>query len=86
MKELVFTFIAPFGGSGLGARGFLDASVRLESLGVTARWECLGGVDIDPLACADFRTLTGVEQLCADVRSLTPAAPAMPRAEGKVKA
>jgi hypothetical protein len=29
-RELVYTFISPFGGSGLGARGFMDASVRME--------------------------------------------------------
>lgn len=73
MKELVFTFISPFGGSGLGARGFLDAGFRMEGLGVDVRWECLGGLDIDPLACRDFEYLTGVPQVCSDVRALTPA-------------
>lgn len=72
MKELSFTFVAPFGGSGLGARGFLDAERTLPGLGVRARWECLGGVDIDPLACADFEYLTGAKQLCADVAALKP--------------
>lgn len=73
MKELVFTFLAPFGGCGAGARGFLDASVALPNLGVSARWECLGGIDIDSQACADFYHLTGVEQWCRDMATLTPA-------------
>jgi site-specific DNA-cytosine methylase len=73
MRERVFTFIAPFGGSGLGARGFLDASIRLPGFDITSRFECLGGIDIDPLACADFKYLTGVDQLCADISKLAPA-------------
>lgn len=73
MREHVFTFATPFGGSGLGARGFLDAGITLPGLDVSARFECVGGIDLDPLACADFRYLTGVEQLCADVSTLTSA-------------
>lgn len=73
MKERVFTFATPFGGSGPGARGFQDAGITLPGLGVSSRFECVGGFDIDPLACEDFRYLTGVDQLCADIRKLTPA-------------
>lgn len=71
MRDQIFTFITPFGGSGLGARGFQDAEVRL--FDARARFECLGGIDIDPLACQDFRYLTGVDQICADIAKLTPA-------------
>jgi site-specific DNA-cytosine methylase len=73
MRELTFTFLAPFGGCGAGARGFLDAAITLPNLGARAKWECLGGIDIDPLACRDFEYLTGVPELCADMRALTAA-------------
>ncbi|HEX5657683.1 MAG TPA: DNA cytosine methyltransferase [Polyangiales bacterium] len=71
MRELVFRAAFPFGGSGAGALGFISASITL--LGVQARFECVGGVDLDARACADFEYLTGTRQLCADIRSLTPA-------------
>lgn len=73
MKELVFRAAFPFGGSGAGARGFLDAAITLQSLGVSARFECVGGIDFDQRACADFEYLTGVPELCADVLALTAA-------------
>lgn len=73
MRELVYRCLFPFGGSGSGARGFLDANVTLPSFGVSARFECVGGVDFDPLACADFEYLTGTPELCADVQDLTAA-------------
>jgi site-specific DNA-cytosine methylase len=73
MREHVFTAVFPFGGSGSGARGFLDAQVTLPGFGMSARFRCLGGVDFDALACADFEYLTGTPELCADVESLTPA-------------
>lgn len=38
------------GGSGLGARGFSEASVRVGN--IEGRLRCLGSVDVDPLACA----------------------------------
>lgn len=40
--------------------------------GVEGRFELLGGVDIDQTACDTFKYLTGVEQLCMDIRKLTP--------------
>jgi site-specific DNA-cytosine methylase len=73
MRELVFRAAFPFGGSGAGARGFLDAAVTLPNLGVAARFESVGGVDLDPRACADFEYLTGSRELCADIRTLTVA-------------
>src|SRR6185295_1083455 len=73
MRELVYRCLFPFGGSGSGARGFLDAAITLPGLGVSARFECVGGVDLDPLACADFEYLTGTPELCSDVEALTPA-------------
>jgi site-specific DNA-cytosine methylase len=73
MVERVFTALFPFGGSGSGARGFLDAQITLPSFGVSSRFECLGGVDFDAGACADFEYLTGTPELCADALSLTVA-------------
>jgi site-specific DNA-cytosine methylase len=73
MRDLEFTLITPFGGSGLGALGFQNAEIRLPGLDVAARWKLLGGFDIDAQACADYEYLTGVRQLCADVNALTPA-------------
>lgn len=70
MTEHVFTALFPFGGLGLGARGFLDANVTL--MGRTGRFECLGGIDFDAGACADFAYLTGAESWCTDVKAITP--------------
>ncbi|HEX5655891.1 MAG TPA: DNA cytosine methyltransferase [Polyangiales bacterium] len=58
---------------GAGARGFLDAEIKLPGMDVSARFECVGGIDFDPRACADFEYLTGVPELCADVQALTVA-------------
>ncbi len=60
-----------FCGLGAGARGFLDASAHLgEHEGCFC---ALGGVDNDPLACADFERLTGVPATCADLSAMQPA-------------
>ncbi len=65
-----FTALFPFCGLGAGARGFIQAAARLgENEG---RFVNLGGIDNDPLACADFEYLTGVKALCADINEITP--------------
>ena len=69
-REHVFTFGALSSGIGVGARGFLRAQARLGA--DTARFRCLGGVDIDPDACRDFEYLTGAPALCADLFKLRP--------------
>lgn len=66
-----FSAFFPFCGLGAGARGFLDAEVTL--LGRRSRFTSLGGVDVDPEACADFERLTGSPALQADVAHLEPA-------------
>lgn len=71
MKQALYRAFFPFGGIGAGARGFLDARVSL--LETDAAFECVGGIDNDREACADFKMLTGVAQRCADVSSMTPA-------------
>ncbi|MEW5953345.1 MAG: DNA cytosine methyltransferase [Bacillota bacterium] len=45
-------------GSGGAAIGFKNAVVEYK--GMVGRFRCLGGVDSDPEACADFEMLTGV--------------------------
>jgi len=59
-----------FCGSGPGAYGFLQAHVTLA--GQSARFVSAGGIDFDPLACADFETLTKSPALCCDIRECTP--------------
>jgi site-specific DNA-cytosine methylase len=59
-----------FCGLGAGARGFLDATARLGQH--DARFESVGGIDLDPLACADFETRTGSKATCADVATAQP--------------
>lgn len=59
-----------FCGMGLGARGFLDAHVKI--LGAAARFRSLGGVDNNPVACENFWRITGSPALCADIATLTP--------------
>lgn len=70
-KPLEFTAFFPFCGFGGGARGFLDAQVRL--FGRDCTFRSLGGIDIDQESCLDFEMLTGSPALCADVSTLTPA-------------
>jgi site-specific DNA-cytosine methylase len=71
VKPTVYTVLCPFGGSGGGALGFLDAEVRL--LGRVGRFRSLGSIDFDPQACADFEHLTGSRALVADVTALSGA-------------
>lgn len=57
MSDFVFTVLCPFGGSGGGALGFLDAETRL--LGAVGRFQCLGSIDFDRGANDDFERFTG---------------------------
>lgn len=69
MTKRFFTLLLPFCGIGLGGVGFLDSVVRM--LGREARFRCIGGIDNDPAACADFEYLTKAPALCADIGALT---------------
>ncbi len=60
-----------FCGLGAGARGFVEASARLGK--DEGSFRNLGGIDNDPLSCADFETLTGGPSLCTDLSAMTPA-------------
>lgn len=52
-------------GSGFGAFGMQEASARVGTL--DAEMECLGGVDVDPMACQDFERINGVPATCLDL-------------------
>lgn len=54
-----------FCGLGGGARGFNRGQARVGSM--TARFRCLGGIDSDPSAIADFSRLAGVKGTCLDL-------------------
>jgi site-specific DNA-cytosine methylase len=66
-----FNAFFPFCGLGAGARGFINAMARLGP--DSASFRNLGGIDIDPDSCRDFELLAGVEAMCADLSTLTPA-------------
>jgi site-specific DNA-cytosine methylase len=70
VTERTFTVLCPFGGSGAGALGFKRARARLFK--ATARFEVLGGIDIDPNASKDFLYLTGAPSLTADIATMEP--------------
>lgn len=71
MKALEYTVLCPFGGSGGGALGFLDAEVRL--LGAVGRFRCLGSLDFDVLAGEDFERFTGSSSWTVDIETVTGA-------------
>lgn len=56
-----------FCGIGGGARGFNRGSARVGSM--TARFRCLGGVDVDAAAIRDFGNIAGVPGTCLDMFS-----------------
>lgn len=69
--ELTYTALFPFCGLGAGARGFVDARVRVFDRDV--RFTSVGGIDNNPEACKDFVLLTKSPALCVDIRELTVA-------------
>lgn len=71
MTEHEFTIGHLFAGIGGGALGTAAAIARFGPH--AARFRTLGGVDVDPLACADFSYLTGAPATVADLHEMTPA-------------
>lgn len=71
--SIIKTFRAAFFfcGSGVGAKGAIEAIARLGS--DRAKFVCTGGIDNDAEACADFEYLTGTKATCADMAKMTPA-------------
>jgi site-specific DNA-cytosine methylase len=60
-----FTDFHLYSGLGGAASGFQRARIEME--GVEARFRCLGGIDFDRAACADFKRLTGVPATLLDL-------------------
>ncbi|OBS07855.1 hypothetical protein [Acidihalobacter prosperus] len=54
-----------FCGLGGGAKGFNQATPRVGNL--EGRWRCIGGVDVDPAAIADFEHAAGVKGTVLDM-------------------
>ena len=71
--ERVYRAAFAFCGIGGGALGFQAASVTLSRLGISARFEIVGGIECDPSTARDFERLTGAPCLVAKVEELTPA-------------
>jgi site-specific DNA-cytosine methylase len=71
LKKKTYTIAHPFAGIGGTALGTDAASVRISGREVS--FECVGGIDFDPLACQDYERLTGSRALCADMHTLQPA-------------
>ncbi|EAB7134059.1 DNA cytosine methyltransferase, partial [Salmonella enterica subsp. enterica] len=57
-----------FAGLGAGARGFNQARPDIGS--ARAKFRCIGGIDVDPAAVADFAHLAGVPGTVLDLFSL----------------
>ncbi|WP_257820642.1 DNA cytosine methyltransferase [Burkholderia glumae] len=53
----VYNVFSMCSGLGGGAKGFRKAMSRVGAM--TATWRCIGGIDNDPAAARDFRTLVG---------------------------
>ncbi len=70
-KPVKFTSLYLACGLGAGARGFLEAKAELGP--DSAQFVNLGGIDLDPHSCADFRRLARGPALEADLSKLTPA-------------
>lgn len=63
--HLQLTHFHVFAGLGGAARGFQRGHARVGAL--EASWRCLGGVDSDPAACADFERAVGAPATCRDL-------------------
>lgn len=58
----VFTMCSGLGG---GAKGFQEAITQVGEK--VATWRCIGGIDNDPAACRDFKSLVGVDCTLMDL-------------------
>jgi site-specific DNA-cytosine methylase len=65
-----YTALFLFCGLGGNTLGFQASRARM--FGQEARFRSIGGIDNDPLACADFEYLTKSPALCTDISTLTP--------------
>ncbi|MCE7525153.1 DNA cytosine methyltransferase [Alloalcanivorax xenomutans] len=67
INQIEIRHFHPFCGSGCGAKGFNRGHARIGKL--RAVFRCLGGVDSNPAAIADFKRLTGVPGTVLDLFS-----------------
>jgi site-specific DNA-cytosine methylase len=65
LTEKVYTHFHLCCGSGSGAAGFNDATAVMGKL--FGKFECLGGIDVDPAACIDFEQMTGTKATLLDL-------------------
>lgn len=65
IQDVDITHFHLFAGLGGGAAGFNRGSARVGNL--RAKFRCIGGVDVDPSAMADFKRLAGVEGTVLDL-------------------
>jgi len=70
--ERVYRVLFPFCGVGGGALGFKLAQAEFRRLGISARFEIVGGIDMDESTARDFELLTGAPCLVARIEELTP--------------
>lgn len=63
--EKIFKALHLFGGIGGAALGFQQASAQFK--GITGKFRTLAGIDSDPAACSDFKSLTGAEGVEMDL-------------------
>ncbi len=67
-REMVFKDVHFFGGSGGGGIGFKRGHSRVGS--TTARFESMGSLDVDPIACRDFEQNVGAPAHVVDLFTL----------------
>lgn len=65
--EVNFTHFHLFCGLGGGAKGFNRSTSRVGEL--KGRWECIGGIDVDPASVRDFTRAAGVQGTLCDLFS-----------------
>lgn len=65
IKDVEIRHFHFFSGIGGGARGFNRGEARVGNL--RAKFRCLGGVDVDPAAVADFNRIAGVPGTVLDL-------------------
>lgn len=65
ITEVAIRHFHIFCGLGGGAKGFNKGTARVGNL--RARFECIGGIDVDPAAIRDFSRIAGVPGTCMDL-------------------
>lgn len=69
VTDVEFRHFHLYCGLGGGAKGFNKNSGRVRVGNLRARWRCIGGIDVDPAAIADFSRAAGVAGTVLDLFS-----------------